>query len=99
MNRSEILVSKGQRTLTVSAVAVGLADVAGGAPADYNFVRGSVEGAAVRARDDGVDPTSSVGHALYPGDTFELDASALDKVKFIRKDVSDATLQLGFYLT
>jgi hypothetical protein len=51
---------------------------------------------AVRWRDDGTNPTATVGMPLAVGDTLFLDTSALAVVKFIEQTAS-AKLNVSYY--
>jgi len=51
-----------------------------------------VQGATVRARWDGTDPTASVGHVLSSGASYTWDVSQFNACKFIRQDATNATI-------
>lgn len=53
------------------------------------------ESQQVRWRDDGTNPTSSVGHVMSPGDILSYDA-ALPVIKFIEV-ASGAKLNISYY--
>lgn len=54
-----------------------------------------VESAPVRWRDDGVNPTSSVGMPLSAGTVFQYDGD-LRKIKFIQQSVA-AVINVSYY--
>ena len=84
----------GFESITVSTSAVVLVIGAQGGNTQA-FI--TVEDAAVRFRLDGVAPTSTVGHLLLEGDTLVLnDGATLSKVRFVRRDGLDATLQVSY---
>ena len=57
----------------------------------------SVEGAAVRYRMDGTDPTASVGTVLEPGDELIVwGGRDIQSIEFIRRDGTDATLNVHY---
>jgi len=57
----------------------------------------SVEGAQVRYRIDGTDPTATVGTILNPGDEIVVWGKAdIDAIKFIRTGGTSATLNTHF---
>ncbi len=91
----------GMQTLTVSSTAVGLTlptetAVSGATkPVAANYAYITVETGAVRWRDDGTDPTASVGSPIASGSSFIYDGN-LSAIKFIRQTV-DATLTIAFY--
>lgn len=84
--------------LTVSSTAVGLTSSkykpATGRPANIAIIR--VAGGNVRYRQDGVDPTASVGVPVNVGEILTLDGD-LASYKFIRQTV-DATLDIEYGL-
>jgi hypothetical protein len=84
----------GFQTLTVSGSAVGLT-----VPTAANIMAIiSVENNSVRYRDDGTNPTASIGFLLYPGNTLNLEnLTVLNATKFIAVDGTDATLSIGYY--
>ena len=60
-------------TVADSATRLTIANVRGsGAPAEKVFI--TVEVASIRYRDDGSDPTSSIGHLVFIGDTISLES-------------------------
>lgn len=84
--------------LTVSSSAVGLTaskyKPSTGRPANLAFIR--VAGGNVRYRQDGTDPTASVGVPVNVGETLNLEGD-LASYKFIRQSV-DATLDIEYGL-
>lgn len=60
-----------------------------------NFALITPEGAGVRWRDDGVDPTATVGMPLAVGVTLQYDGD-LSKIKFIEQTTS-AKLNISYY--
>lgn len=54
-----------------------------------------VEGAAVRWRDDGTNPTTSVGHRLTVGSTLIYEGD-LDAIRFIQESAG-AKLNVSYY--
>jgi len=83
----------GYEQKTVSTAAVALASV----PDRSNFAIITVAGGAVRFRDDGVDPTAALGHPLEVGDRLHYDLNRADALKFIRRDSTDATLDVTYW--
>jgi len=83
----------GYQQLTVSTTALSLT-----VPAKAIRAVIGVEAQPIRWRDDGTNPTSSVG-MLQKADTFiEIyDPQALNAFKAIRQDASDATLNISYY--
>ena len=78
----------------VSSQAIGLAP---------ELIRGlsfgliTVEGAKLRFRLDGNDPSDAVGNDLGPGDVLELNShNQLSLVRFIRRGVIDAVLHCQY---
>lgn len=61
-----------------------------------NFVLIVPEGQAVRWRDDGVDPSASVGMPLAVGVTLQYDGD-LSKIKFIQQ-VSGGIINISYYV-
>lgn len=82
----------GYEQRTVSNVAVGLASI----PDKSNYALITCSGAAVRWRDDGVDPTAGTGHPLAVGEHLEYSNRA-DALRFIRSTGSDGTLDVSYY--
>lgn len=54
------------------------------------------ESQQVRWRDDGTNPTTTVGHLMSPGDILEYDGTKLSAIKFIEVTAS-AKLNVSFY--
>lgn len=60
-----------------------------------NFCEGTLTGAEVNYRYDGVAPTSSVGNPIQVGERMLCNnQSDCDKIKFIRTTATSATLRL-----
>ena len=59
--------------------------------------KGRLETANVRARMDGVPPTSTVGELIDAGDDILLDKAMVQNVQFIRDGGTDAELKGHFY--
>lgn len=83
---------RGYQQLTVSSTAVSLT-IPAGKRVTFALVRCST--ANVRYRDDGTDPTATVGEPLLAGEVLEYDANVA-AVKFIRQS-ADATLDISYY--
>jgi hypothetical protein len=81
----------GFQPITVLTAAVGLTVPNGAAKALVQ-----VESQNVRWRDDGTDPTATVGMLLSAGSILEYDAAQLDRVKFIEVAPS-AKLNISYY--
>lgn len=86
--------SRGYEKLAVSNTAVGFAALPNSSAPGYALIR--VEGARVRYRDDGSDPTAAEGIPLNDGDSFHYNGP-LSAIKFIRRDSTDATLYITYY--
>lgn len=82
----------GYSKITVSSTAVGL----GTLPADTARAVIACEGADVRFRADGEDPTTTDGMPLLAGQEVELD-SGIAEFLAIRSGSSDATFHVAFY--
>ena len=83
----------GYQQITVSTSAVGLTVPAGATRAVLG-----IEAQPLRYRDDGTDPTTSVGFLVAAGGTMELDSKeSLEAFKAIRSSGSDATLNVLYY--
>jgi hypothetical protein len=80
-------------TITVSTVAKTLTATV--IDQQHNQALVTCEGAAVRFRLDGTAPTATVGHVLEAGDVLELESGELGKFQAIRRDGTDATLQVS----
>ena len=87
----EALHPRGYETVTVSSTAVGFTVPAGASMAVFR-----VETANVRMRDDGTDPTSTVGTLIESGLFGEVCTGSLSPVRFIRV-TGDATLGVSYY--
>lgn len=81
----------GYQQLAVSSTAV-----APTVPAGATAALITVETAAVRWRDDGTDPTASVGCPIASGDPPFMYTGDLSALKFIRQTV-DAVVNINFY--
>lgn len=83
-------------SLTISSAASGLT----AATVDYaSSATITVEGAAVRLRMDGSDPTATEGHEAEPGDVILLESSdELQRARFIRRDGANATLRISYFI-
>ncbi len=87
-------------SVTVSTTAIGFTaatfDSGGVRPADLAIV--DVESQAVRYRVDGIDPTAAVGHAVLADTSLTVcGIASIRRVKFIRRDATDATLRVSYY--
>ncbi len=78
--------------LTNLAAAVGMGTI----PAGTSFAIVQPETANTRWRDDGTDPTSTVGYPLAAGSELQYDAAQLTRVKFIEQSAG-AKLNICFY--
>lgn len=100
-----MLICGDYESITVSTTAIGftaakLAPVAGayaGKKAEAALV--TVETQPLRFRADGANPTAAEGHVLIAGDEryWYWGYHDLAKVKFIRKDASDATVKVSYF--
>lgn len=82
----------GYEQLAVSSTAVSLT-----VPLRANTATLVIETDSVRYRDDGTDPTASVGMLLYPGQSIQIQSKdMLNAVKFIRV-TSDAVVNVSYY--
>lgn len=89
----------GYEQITVSSTAVGFTAAAiqpaGARPADMAVV--SVATNAIRSRDDGLNPSATVGFPFAASSTFTVcGAATIQRVKFIRQS-ADATLDVSYY--
>lgn len=84
----------GYQQLTVSTTSVGLTVPATVAEANFALIRCSTND--VRWRDDGTDPTATVGVPLKANETLEYDGR-LRVIEFIRSGAADATLDITYY--
>ena len=84
----------GFEQLTVSSTAVGLASI----PANANKVIATVEDATLRYRDDGTNPTSTVGLKVFTAGTIILNSrDSLDNFKAIRTGGTNSELNISYY--
>jgi hypothetical protein len=91
---------KGYRQHTVSNTALGLADLTGGLPTGVTYAKIVVETNAVRWRDDGVLPTTTVGmlQAAATNREFELFSNEqMRNFEVIRDGASDAVISVAYY--
>jgi len=86
----------GNCQLTSLAAATGLASCSGGIPATSTTAQIQCESQAVRFRDDGTNPTASVGQPLLVGQPMLYKPSDLTLIKFIQQAAS-ATCNISFY--
>jgi len=82
--------SLGFQQITVSTTAIGIT-----APKGQRALI-STETSNVRWRDDGTDPTASVGFLLETGTVLGFDGN-LAAIKFIKVSGSDATVNVALY--
>lgn len=85
-------IPKGYEQLTVSTTAVALTIPTGATRAVIK-----VDAQPVRLRNDGVDPTATVGYLLKADDTIELTSEGLTGAKFIRDGGTDGVLNIIYY--
>ena len=83
---------KGYQAVTVSNTAIGLTVPGGASRAVIKVISNPL-----RFRDDGTDPTSSVGYSKVANDEFTLSGDSMKAAKFIRSGGSDATLEVLYY--
>lgn len=95
--------SLGYRKLTVSTTAVGLSDAtdpstasAPAIPAGARYCALVVKSFALNVRDDGVNPTSTVGFPLAANDSIAVQRVSND-LKFIRTEGTDAIVHLWYF--
>jgi hypothetical protein len=81
----------GYQQITSTGTAVGLT-----VPSGANFAMILCEAQAVRWRDDGVDPTTTVGMPLSTGVDFSYDGD-LNRIKFIAA-VAGAIINISYYV-
>ena len=81
--------------LTSLAAATLVSSCSGGIPNGATLAVIAVEGAAIRYRDDGVAPTSSVGQPIAATQAFTYQ-STLSKLQIIQQSAS-ATVNISFY--
>ena len=65
-------------------------------PAGTAFALINAQTQAVRWRDDGTDPTASVGYPLAAGSEIQYNSASLSRLKFIEQ-VASATLNIVYY--
>lgn len=87
-------------TLTVSTTALPLTATvyapAGQRPADVAIV--SIEGSAVRYRDDGIPPTAALGQkVLTNGGVTVCNANVVQRFQMIRQAAADGTAMVNYY--
>ena len=82
----------GFEALTVSTVAVGLSPTDGATQAEI-----TVDGADVRVRSDGTDPTATVGHLILDGAVISLSSEKdITAFRAIRDASTDVTLSISY---
>ena len=81
----------GYQQITATGTAVGLT-----VPSGANFAMIVGEAQALRWRDDGVDPTTTVGMPLSVGVDFSYDGD-LNRIKFIAA-VAGAIINISYYV-
>lgn len=86
------LYSRGYETITVSTSAVGFT-----VPAGTLLAVVMVETDAIRYRDDGTDPTSSLGMPVTSGGSLVVCPNQLSRIRFIRSGANDASLKVSYY--
>lgn len=87
----------GYRQLAVSNTAVGLASATGGIPTYATRAVITVETDAIRWRDDGTDPSATVGMPVAANASFELSsAESIAAFKTIRV-TTDAKINITYY--
>ena len=80
-------------SITVSSTAIGLTD---SKAQSHTLTFISVEAASVRYWINAI-PTATAGHNLDPGDVLTIKGTDnLDRILFIRRDASDATLRVSY---
>lgn len=80
---------------TAAKFADNTTNLSGTIPAGTNWILIQAEGQAVRWRDDGTDPTATVGQLLAAGDSIGYQ-TAITKIKFIAA-VAGGTVNVSFY--
>lgn len=65
-------------------------------PTDAIIALISVEGAAIRWRDDGVNPTAAIGMPMAVGQEFQYTVDDFSKIKFIQQ-AATATINVSYY--
>lgn len=67
-------------------------------PLNACFALITVEDATVRFRNDGTDPTSTVGHPLYQNNSMLIEGrDVLSALKFIKTGATNAKLNVTYY--
>lgn len=84
----------GYQQITVAGTAIGLSNPA---RLGANAALLQVETAQIRWRDDGTDPTATVGNLMSPGDPPFPYSGNLSALKFIRVSSTSATLNVSAY--
>lgn len=88
-------VALGYCQLTSLALSTLISTCSGGIPSTATIAVISVEGAAIRYRDDGTAPTTTVGMPISSGQAFTYQ-SALMNLRIIQQSAS-ATVNIAFY--
>ena len=78
--------------ITVSNSAVGLT-----VPKEARMAAITVENQPLRYRDDGTDPTASVGVLLKADASMSVFSHSLGTIKFIRQGGSDSKINVSYY--
>ncbi len=86
--------AKGYQQLTVSSTAVAPTLPSG---KQIQLMVITVETANVRWRDDGTDPTASVGMPIWLNQTPFAFNGDISRIKFIRQGATDATVNITYY--
>lgn len=82
--------------LTSLSSAVTLASCSGGIPAAADIVQVCAETQAIRYRDDGTNPTATVGMPVASGTCFQYSATPLSALRLIEQTAS-AKANISFY--
>ena len=82
----------GFQSLTVGAVVTSLT-----LPAGANYAILNTDGAALRYRDDGTDPTADVGHLMEDGESILICGTSLARFRMIADTATSATVQVSYY--
>lgn len=93
MSLKKVTSCLGYQQITSLSSAVGLTLPSGTKP-NFCLIRPLTQ--SVRWRDDGTNPSGTVGMPLAPGDTLEYDGD-LNKIKFIETAAS-AELNISYYM-
>ena len=86
------LAPAGYQQITVSTTAVGLT-----VPAGTRMAIAVIEDQPLRYRDDGTDPTATVGTVIKADNSISICGSALGAFKAIRDGGTDAVLSVNYY--